>query len=57
MVSLTAGFVAADLKMLMNLVSIEHYQRIKASNVEGEIPISEEDFLKALEVYTPLAKK
>lgn len=32
LVSLTAGFVAADLKMLLNLVSIEHYQRIKLLN-------------------------
>ena len=41
LVSLTAGFVAADLKMLLSLVSIEHYQRIKQLKSEGDIPINE----------------
>lgn len=36
LVSLTAGFVAADLKMLLNLVSIEHYQRLKLQKSESE---------------------
>jgi SpoVK/Ycf46/Vps4 family AAA+-type ATPase len=57
LVSLTAGFVAADLKMLLSLVSIEHYQRIKHLKSEVDIPINEEDFIKALALYTPLAKK